>query len=58
MTVLAMNGAIVARFPHRRSSQVRLEDQERINEFGRLNTRLLEIRDDKSHFKARLFFFS
>lgn len=31
--------------------EVRLEDQQRINEFGRLNTRLLEIKDDKSHIK-------
>ncbi|CAN0072255.1 unnamed protein product [Ectocarpus sp. 6 AP-2014] len=31
--------------------EVRYEDQQKINEFGRLNTRLLEIRDDKSHIK-------
>lgn len=28
-------------------SQVRFEDQEKINEFGRLNNRLLEIRADQ-----------
>lgn len=33
--------------------QVRLEDQQRINEFGRLNNRLLEIRDDKAHIKVK-----
>ncbi|CAB1116028.1 unnamed protein product [Ectocarpus sp. CCAP 1310/34] len=30
---------------------VSYEDQQKINEFGRLNTRLLEIREDKSHVK-------
>lgn len=36
-----------------RRGQVRLEDQRSINEFGRLNTRLTEIKDDKSHIKVR-----
>eukprot|EP00752_Nemacystus_decipiens_P018188 g16318.t1 len=34
--------------------EVRYEDQQKINEFGRLNNRLLEIRDDKSHIKDTL----
>lgn len=35
--------------------KVRYEDQQKINEFGRLNNRLLEIRDDKSHMKVSLY---
>ncbi|CAM9806894.1 unnamed protein product [Ascophyllum nodosum] len=31
--------------------EVRLEDQQKINEFGRLNARLVEIRDDKAYVK-------
>jgi hypothetical protein len=33
--------------------EVRREDQEQINEFGRLNNRLIEIREDKSILKVR-----
>lgn len=32
--------------------KVRYEDQQKINEFGRLNNRLVELRDDKSHLKV------
>lgn len=34
------------------TGKVRYEDQQKINEFGRLNNRLLEIREDKSHMKV------
>lgn len=33
--------------------EVRREDQEQINEFGRLNNRLIEIREDKGILKVR-----
>lgn len=33
--------------------QVRLADQQKINEFGRLNTRLQELREDKMHVKVK-----
>lgn len=47
---------MVARWQSRRRlrGKVRYEDQQQINEFGRLNTRLLEIRDDKAHIKVLL----
>lgn len=34
--------------------EVRLEDQQSINEFGRLNSRLVELREDKAHIKDLL----
>lgn len=34
--------------------EVRFEDQQHINEFGRLNTRLHEIREDKKTLKVGL----
>ena len=36
-------------------AQVRREDQENINTFGRLNARLHEVRDDYAQCKVRVY---
>lgn len=43
---------MLASRPEEPEVEVRFEDQQHINEFGRLNTRLHEIREDQKQLKV------
>lgn len=48
------NGMILAK-EEENDAEVRREDQDKINEFGRLNARLYEVRDEISSLKVWVF---